>query len=110
MKIRTGFVSNSSSSSFLIYGVSFEKSELLKILSAKLNKPADEIDIHEDFEKLTGYYVYHPCDGDYYMGRSWSSIQNDETGKQFKDSIEKDFKEIFGDGVKVQTLEEAWMG
>jgi hypothetical protein len=130
MKIRTGFVSNSSSSSFLMYGVCFESSELQDFLS-KIKKDSDNLPEYArklledpEFEKGEGSYEIAetlagmlgkdysfnagPEGENFYFGRSWDSVKDDETGKQFKDSIEKDLKKFFGKDIKVSTHEEAW--
>lgn len=115
MKIRQGFVSNSSSSSFLIYGISFsDKSEVNEIIN-KYNegKPEDEQfdcdDAYEYFEHF-GLYFAQPYDYDCYVGVSWDSVGDDETGKQFKENTYKALKEAVPDihPDNLSTLEEAW--
>jgi len=94
MKIRKSFVSNSSTTSFIIYGVVFgeEVTEDLESIAAEL-----ELEYHVGQE---GYNRY--------IGRSYDSIKDDETGKQFKESIEKKLKERFGEDINVSHHEEAW--
>ena len=43
-----------------------------------------------------------------FLGISWSSIDDDETGSEFKARIEEKMKMLFGDDVKCGTHEEAW--
>ena len=89
MKIRNGFVSNSSSSSFCIYGTS--------------------VDIDGNIEEMienTGLEIHNYYDT-IYVGRSWSSIKDDETGAQFKESVNKALKNL-GIDAKCGTCEEAW--
>src|SRR5271157_2755512 len=105
MKTRIGFVSNSSTSSFLIYGVVFRRSEAAALL-AKLDKADDGKDKEEDeddfddslYEKLdekldeiiedTCLRFYMPYEGEYvYIGTSWGQVGDDETGKQFKQRV-----------------------
>lgn len=114
MKIRNGFVSNSSSSSFLIYGICMEQDELLDLLnvSEEEKESGDSCDfddmIYEKANKL-GLEFYNPDGYDgCYIGRSWSEVGDDETGKQFKDKIEADLKSIFGDKLEFGTFEEAY--
>lgn len=95
-KKRFGFVSNSSSSSFLIYGISITRSELEKM------KNFDDW----EFEKKTGLSVYNR-DYEVYIGESWDSIGDDETGKQFKESVQKKILEYIPDA-KFGTFEDAW--
>lgn len=79
MKYRSGFVSNSSSTSFCIYGVCFEN----------INEAKREA---LDNESMYSVYDY---DGDrMWVGRSWSAIGDDETGKQFKESTEQKIQQI----------------
>jgi len=113
MKIRQGFVSNSSSSSFCIFGAIISAEKAKKFLDEK-NVEYDPDYICETFETadspldLECWTYGYGYDDDLYIGRSWDSIKDDETGKEFKDSIEKKLKEAFGDDVKVSTHEEAW--
>ena len=98
MKARAGFVANSSSSSFTIYGVHIDDIE-------------DEGQLPKGFEK-SGLGVWY---GDpnwregLYVGRTWEGISDDETGKQFKESVEKALKQLFPDRkLEPTTIEEAW--
>ncbi len=139
MKIRNGFVSNSSSSSFCIYGVTAAEQEIKDGLIAQgateddladgvseylenwgynSRKRSDSLtseDIagnekkffkaEEGFESHNPYYDYGD---DIYLGVAWSSIGDDETGKQFRDRIDAKLTELFGKETVCGTLEEAW--
>ena len=141
MKIRAGFVSNSSSSSFCILGYRFEEAEFYRKLKltdekkAELFKEAIEDDCvieyakkrdlsmstpDEAFEVLRKYYGTYELfytlgldgqiDGEcemVYVGPSWDSIGDDETGKQFKERVFKEVSAIVDvDGKMPVTQEE----
>ena len=116
MIIRNGFVSNSSTSSFLIYGVALDSSQIKELLGypdiEDENGDEEEFDAYEILEdKLPHGLEYHrpDYDDDYYIGESWSSVKDDETGKQFKERIEASLKSVFGDKLSgFSTLEAAW--
>lgn len=80
MKIRTGFVSNSSSSSFLIYGI--------ELTSEEFGKFSNDYDY--------AYPEYYHGDGEYahYFGISWNEVGDDETGREFKERVVKEVNEF----------------
>ena len=90
MKIREGFVSNSSSTSFSIYGAIVEK---------------------EAEEKTFLDYFYgdpNAYDRSTYIGLEYSSMSDDETKKQFKEKIEVEVKRLYGDTIQCGSYEESY--
>lgn len=101
MKIRQGFVSNSSTTSFVIYGV-------------YVNKGKYNLDMEDEklFEKMKGLeLITERGQNDYggvYIGRNWTSIKDDETGASFKKSVEDSVEKLLGEKVECDTHQEAW--
>ena len=117
MKTRQGFVSNSSTTSFCIYGVHATARELGATLKDSDGNVIEDIDrnaLYEILEKeLKGMDIHYGPDYDdgdeLYIGKEWSSIKDDETGRDFKlgirDKILKKFPNYKGE---FHTFSEAW--
>jgi len=110
MKIRNGFVSNSSSSSFCIYGTYIEFDDLMEKIKEMNFLSEEEIEtVEEDNWELesilsdkTDLSVYSG-DGDVWIGKEWSSIGDDETGRQFKESVKSELEKFLGPDVECET-------
>lgn len=80
MKIRSGFVSNSSTTSFCIYGL-------------RLNECSSEV---RNKLREIGLEIFYGYDCTY-AGRCFSEIKDEETGKQFKDNIKTKLQSVLGE-------------
>jgi len=96
VKVRNGLVSNSSTSSFCIYGTVIKSEEYEKI--DWKNFPA-------------GFREYSMPDWDgreYAIGRNWTSVRDDETGAQFKQNVRDTLNKLLDREIDCCTVEEAW--
>jgi hypothetical protein len=109
MKVRNGFVSNSSTSSFLIYGVCFSEDELYDKLGIEEEPEEGVWEILEELAEELDMEYNSPYDwGENFLGISWDQVGDDETGGEFKAKIEKKLKEKFGNDIQCDTHEGAW--
>jgi hypothetical protein len=109
MKTRLGFVSNSSSSSFLIAGI---------IINKIPKEYEDDYDWLESMQKkqpeLTDFEMHYPYDGDCgcYIGVSYDKIGMDETKKMFLNRVKTGCDIICNnfkiDPIVVETHEASW--
>jgi len=113
MKIRSGFVSNSSSSSFCIYGTSMDFGEVIEKVKEMNILTEDEMEQIEEDDSLLEEYLSDKTDlaiyvneDQFWMGRSWASIKDDETGAQFKESVKAEVEKLFGADLECGTHEE----
>jgi hypothetical protein len=109
MKIRHGFVSNSSSSSFCIFGTRLFRDEIIE-LAIKLNliseQKASEL-ARDDYEtpsellnsiqKKLGREFNHiySWESEYgLIGKPWETMKQNETRKEFETKVKTKFKEL----------------
>ena len=107
MKTRLDFVSNSSSSSFMLVGCAFEYDDLVKAWQKLHPEDTRAEDSYEDDYELVENIAnalglnFHCGISEYYdmwvIGLGFGSMQDDETKKQFKDRIKTALSRAFGD-------------
>jgi len=96
MKIRSGFVSNSSSSSFILRGTKLSSDEIIKTLNISQEDMEDigedEYELYEFLEeKLNGFSV--ETDGNYFGERDYSSLIVGESLGRLNDGEAVELKE-----------------
>ena len=116
MKTRNGFVSNSSTTSFMIYGIALEPDEAKAMMRRDHPKIAAAIVKHGDdepfeiIEEVFGWSMGHCSEwGEHkYYGISWDSVKDDETGAEFKERVRARLAEVLEGELKLGTHEESW--
>ena len=111
MKIRSDFVSNSSSSSFMMVGTWIDKDDAFKILKEK-NLISDKVDdawsiaeALEDFVDLSCKPEIAEYAEDICIGLEYSDMKYGETRKEFGDRILKKIQKVIPDLKKVDVCE-----
>ncbi len=105
MKIREGFVSNSSTTSFCIYGLYLDS----EAIREKFNLDT-EADLYDELETKFGSDVslnFDPYDDGCWIGLDWPTIRDYETGAEFKQRVKYIFDKV-GITDELGTHQEAW--
>ncbi len=108
MKIRTGFVSNSSASSFFIYGISLSRHAVEELGAQHKIEEECTGDILDRLLEETDLTYNSVPDGDYYIGLSLERIKDDETGLQFKERVAKGIEKVLGKPAACQYWKESY--
>lgn len=99
MKIRAGFVSNSSASSFCIYGAPLSEDDFTdpKVYERLVNEIDDsKIEVHW-------------CYDEKFFGKSYYNMRKDQTRREFEKEVQETLDRLTGKHVECSLCEEAWM-
>lgn len=119
MKIRLDYVSNSSSSSFMIVGSVFNYDEIVEM--AKLHKVTSEYyPDSTDYDEWDGYELVEALEAkfpgltftrgienyydDYCIGMEYEAMKSNETKNEFEARIKEKLKELTGKNQKIECL------
>jgi hypothetical protein len=126
MKIKIDHVTNSSSVSFCMYGLSMTKipesviqktyESMKDILSPgyTYEKFQNNVDLHmiADIARKTlntDFEVYiEPYDGEEYIGIAYSDMDDDETKREFESRLDKVFEQLGFDSSECGVVEDSW--
>jgi len=115
MKIRIGFVSNSSTTSFCIFGCqvdSYEAAELLLKAGSITQEQADseeKWDVYYEAAEKVGMTSHQPENWDQvFFGFALASIPDDAVFGEWKKEKEKLLKEFLGNDIECSILEEGY--
>ena len=119
MKIKLDFITNSSSSSFVVMGATIGHGnipdEIFQLVADKLDYSLEEVkeDIGEFIvnmvEKTDLDYSYgYEYSGDLMVGIPYTKMNDDETLGQFKEKVRKQIQEALGIDTQPYHIEECW--
>ena len=109
MKIRTGFVSNSSSSSFAIFGITAGQDRIRQITSHWIEKEGYiSEDLDESIQKCGPRflsYVYYGEGGKAWIGAGFEDMGQDETKAVFKQKVADALSALTKEPIEVKDLQ-----
>lgn len=112
MKIKTDFVTNSSSTCFVVMGVNLDREQILNFQDQEIDEVEDWYELIENM--IQGSDLEFSFGPDYYndevmIGIGYTQMKDDETLGQFKQRVRNQLREKVGFDGDVYHIEEGWM-
>lgn len=113
MKVRAGFVSNSSTSSFCFYGIYEDSYSLIEklIKNGIIDEEVDESDYYDIIEEIAGKNGLDfdsDSNGSFVVGGDLAQIPDDVVVKEWKSEIQKKINKLFGKDSQCDIYEESF--
>ena len=117
MKIKTDFVTNSSTTSFVVIGINVDIADIpldyIKAIAEEKNTTvedlkADEYNLIDSLIRGSDLAYAHPEYDSPMVGITYTAMQDDETLKEFKSRARLQILEKLGIICKPHHIEEAW--